>query len=89
VAEIVHVDHFGNLITNIGPLPWEQRAPDSVSVTIGKERVPFARTYSDVAPGKLVALVGSGGYLEIAVRNGSAAKLLGVDAGARVELSGM
>ena len=50
----------------------------------GTEIGPLARTFGDVARGQLVALVGSGGTVEIAVRDGSAARLLGVGVGAEV-----
>ena len=73
LATIVHVDHFGNLVTNVA-LPSEHRAGvariDAVSV-------PLCATYSDVDPGELVAVRGSTGRLEIAVRDGSAAERLG------------
>jgi S-adenosylmethionine hydrolase len=46
----------------------------------------FARTFSDVLAGALVAYVGSGGQLEIARRNGSAAKHIGAERGALVRV---
>ena len=48
------------------------------------EDFPVLRTYSDVAPGQPVALLGSSENLEISVRDGSAAEVLGIDSGARV-----
>jgi len=45
---------------------------------------PLRRTFSDVEPGQLVAYLGSGGQVEIAVRDGSAARRLGVGVGGRV-----
>ena len=42
------------------------------------------RTYGDVEPGQLLAYVGSDGSVEVAVRGGSAARLLGVGVGAEV-----
>ena len=70
-GRVIHIDHFGNATTNIRQSAVRQR-PVSVRVnrrTIGKVR----RTYWDVAPGKPLALIGSSGLLEIAVRDGSAA----------------
>jgi S-adenosylmethionine hydrolase len=75
---IVHVDHFGNLITN---LPGPARGG-----RIGDVVAPPVRTYSDVARGSLACYLGSAGTLEIAVRDRSAAELLGVRRGAEVEL---
>jgi S-adenosylmethionine hydrolase len=76
---VEYVDHFGNLITNI---PGRSVAPDARVAIAGREVGPVRRTYADVVPGSLLALIGSDGMLEIAVRNGSAATLLGVDRGA-------
>ncbi|HSQ55311.1 MAG TPA: SAM hydroxide adenosyltransferase, partial [Gemmata sp.] len=49
-------------------------------------RFRWVRTYSDAAAGELVCLFSSDGYFEIAEVNGSAARRLGVGAGAAVEL---
>ncbi len=72
-GRVVDVDRFGNLITNI-PADLFQGRPVRVHVA-GKE-IPLVRTYADVEPGALLALVGSCGELEISVRNGSAARHL-------------
>src|SRR5437870_2192677 len=50
----------------------------------GTEIGPLSRSFGDVARGALVAFVGSGGTVEVAVRDGSAARLLGVGVGAEV-----
>ena len=55
-------------------------------IQIAGEQIPgLSRTYADVRPGDLVAYVGSSGYLEIAVREGSAATRLGADVGHPVQ----
>jgi S-adenosylmethionine hydrolase len=77
---VVHVDAFGNLITDV---PGE-RVPAGARVRVAGREAPLARTFADVAPGELVAYVGSGGTLEIAVREGSAAERLGAGRGAPV-----
>lgn len=76
-GRVLSVDHFGNLISNIpasvlrGGLPdWEAR--------LAATRCPIQRTYSEVAPGSLIALVNSYGLVEIAVRDGDASQRLGV-----------
>lgn len=80
-GEVAHVDRFGNLITNI-PSAWVRGA---VGVSLaGVEVGPLRTTYVDVAPGELVALVGSAGLLEIAVRDGRASDVLGAGVGAPV-----
>jgi hypothetical protein len=82
-GEVLHVDRFGNLITNCR-LP-NDRADWQVSV--GSENIRgLSRTFSDVEPGNLLAYVGSSGYLEIAVREGNAAQRLGIGVGESVRL---
>jgi S-adenosylmethionine hydrolase len=87
---VVYVDHFGNLVTNVGPLTALEGAKklESVRVVIGGESLAVSRTYADAAPGALLALVGSDGYLEIAVREGSAAERVGLGIGTSVEVRG-
>jgi S-adenosylmethionine hydrolase len=55
--------------------------------TEGKFSPTFGRTFSDVQSGALIAYIGSGGQLEIARRDGSAAKRVGADRGATVRVS--
>jgi hypothetical protein len=81
VGEVVYADRFGTLISNIPRELIRSGAPIKVADTaVG----PLRRTFGDVASGKLVAYVGSGGTVEIAVRDGSAASVLGVGVGALV-----
>jgi S-adenosylmethionine hydrolase len=86
---VVHVDRFGNLLTNIdrAALRGFRHPPHSVRV-IEMFTVPLHATYGDVAPGELVAVWSSWGTVEIAVRDGSAAAHLGVGAGAAVAVAG-
>ncbi|NIO41926.1 MAG: hypothetical protein GTO41_18190, partial [Burkholderiales bacterium] len=88
-AEIVHVDRFGNLMTNVGPLTWEKVRGKDICIVASGVSVGLRATYADVAVGALVALVGSSGYLEIALRQGSAAARLGLDVGAEVDVQGL
>ncbi|GAC1560717.1 MAG: hypothetical protein NVS2B7_35110 [Herpetosiphon sp.] len=79
---VVHVDHFGNAITNLlAPQHMERGA---WSVLVKDHCLPVVRTYGAVTPGTLCALVGSNGLLEVAVRDGSAAKTLGLTPGQAV-----
>ena len=85
-GEVIHVDRFGNLITNVRAeeLGALAQANDfaCLQVEIGSAHIPcISRTYSDVPPGALVAYVGSTDRLEIGVRNGSAAQYLGASVG--------
>jgi hypothetical protein len=51
--------------------------------------VRVVRTYGEAAPGELVALLGSSGFVEIAVRDGHAAARLRLSRGQAVELAPM
>jgi len=83
VGRIIHVDHFGNCITNITPQHLELLgASQDLVVTIIDQRISgLQQTYADSSVGALVALIGSSDHLELAVRNGNAAQTLGVGIG--------
>ncbi len=74
-GKIIHIDRFGNSVTNIPKEIFERGR----KVRVRRHRLGEPKqTYSEVGLGKPVALFGSSGLLEIAVRNGSAAKQLGL-----------
>ncbi len=77
VGQVLTIDRFGNAITNLIGIR-------SGTVTVAGRTMPVRRTYGDVGPGEVVALVGSSGLLEVAVRNGNAASALGLARGAAV-----
>jgi S-adenosylmethionine hydrolase len=77
------VDRFGNLITDIDGAALA----DAEEVEIGGRRVAVAATYGAVAPGSLLALVGSDGTVEVAARDASAAAVLKVGVGAPVRIA--
>ncbi len=78
-------DPFGNVVTSIRGTDLAGAAAMEVDVSGRKAR--FVRTYGEGERGELLALVGSGGRLEIAVREGSAARLLGVGTGLTVRIA--
>jgi S-adenosylmethionine hydrolase len=81
VGQVVYVDRFGTLITNLTP----DLVPPYATVEVeGLEVGPLRRTFGDVPTGGLLAYLGSGGQVEIAVRDGSAARRLGMGVGGRV-----
>jgi S-adenosylmethionine hydrolase len=84
-GNVLFVDHFGNLITNIPGPAFLALAQREVQITVDGEEVPrWVAFYSEAPPGSLVALVSSGGTLEIAIVQGSAAHLLRAGVGAPV-----
>lgn len=81
---IVHVDRFGNLISNIpaGLLDAVGGGGEGVRITVGEACLSaISKTYAHGAPGVVLALIGSRGYLEIAVNRGSAQTALGLGTG--------
>ncbi|NJK41003.1 MAG: SAM-dependent chlorinase/fluorinase [Acaryochloridaceae cyanobacterium SU_2_1] len=77
------IDHFGNLITNIpavclGDRPWHLEAATQLIASAG--------SYSASNPDRLLALVGSHGWLEIALQNGNAQQRLQLTVGSPVQL---
>jgi len=91
LGEVLHVDRFGNLITNIQYPASKNPAPNpDLSLHVGQIRVTgLSRTFADVEPGGLLAYVGSSGYLEIAEREGHAAARLAVGVGDPVRVGGL
>ena len=80
-GEVLHIDRYGNLVTT---LTTKLVPPYAILEAEGQEIGPIRRTFGDVAKGELVAYWGSSGHLEIAVRDGSAARRLGIGVGGRV-----
>ncbi|HXW96294.1 MAG TPA: SAM-dependent chlorinase/fluorinase [Gemmatimonadales bacterium] len=81
VGEVIYVDRYGNLVTNLTPdLVPSYAVLEAESLVIG----PVRSTFGDVPSGSLLAYIGSGGSVEIAVRDGSAARRLGIGVGGRI-----
>jgi len=77
-GEVLHIDRFGNLITNLTP----DAVSGSVEIELGGSRIAAAsQTYADAPVGEPFIIAGSSGYLEISVKDGSAASALGAGQG--------
>jgi S-adenosylmethionine hydrolase len=87
-GRIIHIDHFGNCITNFTREHLNARKETSTTLRIkGKRIKSFKRFYGDgVSKEKLFAIWGSAGFVEIAIQNGSAAKRLKAERGTKVTL---
>ncbi len=84
-GEIIHVDSFGNLATNLRGEHLQGRG--KVEVCIGEERIHgLVNTFGEGAPGQLVTLMDSAGALAISVVNGSAERALSAHIGDPVEV---
>ncbi|MFB2968881.1 S-adenosyl-l-methionine hydroxide adenosyltransferase family protein [Aerosakkonema sp. BLCC-F183] len=80
---IQYVDRFGNLITNI---PAHLVDGKNWFVKAAGLSIPGNKTYSDTADGSAIALVGSHGWVEIAVSNGNAQSQLQIKCGDAVQI---
>jgi hypothetical protein len=78
-GEVIFIDRFGNAVTNLVGVRGGV-------IEVGTLTIDLRRTYSEVEAGRPLALVGSTGLLEIAVRDGNAAKALGLERGRVVAL---
>ena len=86
---VLRVDAFGNLMTNFTAedIPIGALGGGAIKLAVnGKQVAKFAQTFASGNPGEPIAVLGSAGYVEIAVNRGSAARTLGVNRGAEVTL---
>lgn len=84
---VLKTDHFGNLITNFHVEEFPDALDHPIELRAGLERITrLASTYAETFAGELFAIVGSSGYIEVAVNQGSAAKTLGIGTGSPIEL---
>jgi Uncharacterized conserved protein len=86
---VIHVDRFGNLITNISQTDLEEARAKikggNLTVVIAKQEIKgLKQFYAEGQKGEFIALFGSTNFLEIAQNQGSAAKALGLIRGAEV-----
>ncbi len=87
VGQIIYIDGFGNITTNIARADLERaaRRRSAMMVQAGDHNVgPLRRTYGDVPVGAPLAVLGSANMLEIAVNHGNAAELLTLTVGQEV-----
>jgi hypothetical protein len=88
VGQVLRVDRFGNLITNIDRRTFDAFADGSLDIQVGPHHVSkVVSTYADIAAGDVAALFGSTDHLEIAANGASAAEMLDLGRGAPVHLS--
>jgi S-adenosylmethionine hydrolase len=86
-GELAYHDHFGNAITTITVEDVHTLGDGRLVVRLPDEqRIAVHATYGDAAPGALLALIGSEGFVEIAVRDGSAQTRLGLAIGTTIRV---
>lgn len=87
IGRILKIDRFGNVITNFHVDDFGDLALRSFTLNFGPVEVTaLATNYAEKAPGELFAIRGSSGYYEVSVGQASAAKVIGCETGAAVEL---
>jgi hypothetical protein len=84
IGNVVYIERFGNAITNIS----SSLASQAGRIRVKGHSVPLCGSYSDVAQGKPVAVIGSCGFVEISVNRGNAAQKMKLKIGDRVTVSG-
>ncbi len=87
-GQVLRVDRFGNLITNIDRKAFEKLSGTPLDIRVGARQVSkVVSTYADASVGEVCALFGSTDHLEIAANGASAADELGVGRGALVHIA--
>jgi S-adenosylmethionine hydrolase len=87
VGRILKIDRFGNIITNFHVNEFPDLHQRSFTLSVGPQQASvMANHYAERAPGELFAIVGSSGYIEVSVSQGSAANHIGCESGAPAEL---
>ncbi len=88
VGEIVYIDNFGNLFTNIEEHDLTGLAREQIEITLGAIRIPgLVSNYATANAGNFVAVVNSWGLLEIAVCQGNARQNSGAKTGDKVKVT--
>ncbi|MBI2829458.1 MAG: SAM-dependent chlorinase/fluorinase [Acidobacteria bacterium] len=89
VGEVLRIDRFGNLVTNVDRRTFERFAGGGgIEIVAGTQAVgKVVATYADAEPGAVCALFGSSEHLEVAVSGGSAAERLRLTRGGRITIS--
>ncbi|MGA2784179.1 MAG: S-adenosyl-l-methionine hydroxide adenosyltransferase family protein [Candidatus Bathyarchaeia archaeon] len=91
ICEILHVDRFGNIVTNLSQNSLSQHnnnLTDKIILSVGSRKFSarIVGTFSDLREGEIGALFGSHGFLEVAAREKSAAEKLRVNRGIPVHI---
>ena len=85
VGEVIHVDSFGNTVTNITEKDiGTQVGKRKFKVGVNEVELKFCKAYGEVQAGEPLALIGSHGFLEIAVSQGDASKVFKLKSGEKI-----
>jgi hypothetical protein len=92
-CEVMHIDSFGNVITNLTRVHFSRlnlHEGSKASVHVGRKTLfgTVVKTYADLQRGRLGVLIGSQEFVEIACRESSAARKLGIKMRSVIRISG-
>jgi S-adenosylmethionine hydrolase len=90
VGEVLHVDNFGNIITNLSKKEIAHiHAKDAIAIELPnyKLKLKLCKAYGEAKPQEPLALIGSHNYLEIAMNQGNAATEFKTKPGDRIKIS--
>jgi S-adenosylmethionine hydrolase len=90
IGEVLHVDNFGNIVTNISGKEmaiFPSKARINVELPRSRLNLEIHKTYGEAKRGEILALTGSHDYLEIAVNQGNAAETFKAKPGDKIKLS--
>jgi hypothetical protein len=90
IGEVLHVDGFGNAITNVNESDMKQlHAGESITVELPNcnLKLRFGKKYGEAQPKEAIALIGSHGYVELAINQGNAAETFHAKAGDMIKLT--
>jgi S-adenosylmethionine hydrolase len=86
-VEVLKIDRFGNIVTNLDWDTWQRIVRGPFEVRIGAQKVShLALSYAEGSEEEPFLIRGSAGYVEISINRGSAAEVLGVEAGSPIKL---
>jgi len=85
---VMHIDHFGNLITNVtAEMISHLKDGSPLKIYIGNTILQkIVHTFSDVDPGEPAAIIGSSGHLEVVVNSGNASEMLSANKGTPISI---
>jgi len=88
-GEVLYIDGFGNVVTNISDRDMtllHLRKCCSIKFNDCQLQIEIGKTYGQIKPHQFLALIGSQGYLEVAINQGNAAEKLGAKIGDKISL---
>jgi S-adenosyl-L-methionine hydrolase (adenosine-forming) len=87
IGEVLHIDGFGNVITNIKQAQILQAKAAHVKLGDSSLDLAFGKTYAQAKPQEPIALIGSHGFVEIALNQASVAEKFQLKSGDKVEIT--